>query len=188
MIASTSASDRRTATLGLSAVVGLLLLGRGVPALWAATHDARVEARALQAQLAESRMLIARSRGAATSPEAAMLGSAVFRAVSRAGLASAGAAAVASVARDAGVKTTQLRADSPDSARAGLVRVAVALAGECDISSCLGAIGRLEAARPALRIARLRLVTSDVAAPADRAERIQFEMLVDALGLLGSRP
>ena len=180
--------DRRTLMVGLGVMGALLLFGRGVPVLVVQTVVARGEARALANEVLHARAQIASRTTQLGLPSRATVDSLLFEAPTVAGLASAAVQDLTAVLRDAKVRPGQLRADTPDTTRSGLVRIAISLNGECDIEMCVSMIAGIEKTQPAFRIARVRVSASDVAAPAERAERLVFELLVDGLGMVRRDP
>lgn len=183
-----SARDRRAVQIGTVSILVLLTLVRGVPALMSATAEARRDARTMEAELRAVERLLRAPVRSPTSGDAGVGRSLAFTASSPGGLASRLAATLDELIDSSGVVVTGLRVDVPDSATVGLVRVVASLGGECDVVGCATLLALVEQARPSIRVARLRLVAGDVAASATLPERLQFEVIADALGRVAPRP
>lgn len=180
--------DRRALLLGATVLSVLLVGSRGVPSLVQATSRARADARALAVLVQDTRAVIAQGVPQAPVLAGAPLDSAIFTAASRAGLASRAAALAASAATAGALRLTQLRADTPDSVRNGLSRVVITMAAECDVAGCMSFISDVEALQPALRIAHLRVMSPDPFGAPSRAERLQLEAVLEALGRVRPDP
>ncbi len=183
-----SARDGRAVQFGFVGILVLLLTTRGVPALLSATAEARRDARALEAEVLVAERLLRAPVRPPSIVDTSAGQSLAFTASSPGNLASQLAATLGELIDSSGVVVSGLRVDVPDSASAGLVRVVATFGGECDVEGCATLMALVEQERPAIRIARLRLVAGDVGASAALPERLQFEVIADALGRVTARP
>lgn len=179
--ATLSSRDRRALLLGGAVLLGLIVAVRGVPTLVRLTTEARAEARALNQELASAQADLALARRPKGDSGSRGLDSLLWPDARPARFMGLLARFVADAAQRSHVRVTSLRAEAPDSARRTLVTASVLLAGECDIAGCAELLAGLESATPAVRVSRLRMQASDVAAGDDRAERLQVELTVDAM-------
>ena len=182
-----SESDRRALLLGFAAVLSLWTVLRGAPWLIRSTAEAREDVRVLRTSLGRYERL--RNAARQTSTDTARAAEEfVFAASSSGALASALTASLGEAAESAHVSLGALRADLPDSASASLSRVVATLNGDCDVEGCAVLLALLEQHRPSIRVARLRIVAGDVTGASATAERLQFEIVADALGRLVTEP
>lgn len=182
-----SGADRRALLLGFVVIGSLWTLLRGAPRLIRSTAEAREDVRVLRASVARYEQLRAVMLGTRTDT-AGVADDMVFSASSSGALASALASSLSDVANSSGVSLSALRADLPDSVGTGLSRVAAIVNGDCDVEGCATLLASLEEHRPSVRVSRLRLVAGDVIGSSLTAQRLQFEMLVEALGRLVKQP
>ena len=181
-----SSRDRRTLGVGAVAVLGIVGVGRGVPALnrWQSAE---------MAAAAETReqLLVARA-GEWSQQEVADSARARSRRLDairarliKAPTAEAAAASLASlaqrVAADQNVDVLSI-ALKPDSVvRSNLTRVQVRVSAEGDVRSLLDLLYALETHTVPLSVRELAVAPSDPLAPSNRMETLRFDVVVETL-------
>jgi hypothetical protein len=179
--------DRRTLIVGGSTVVVLMLAARGLPALrdWEAARisDAATSSRALsdlRAGRASLRMM--RDSLTARAARLAAVDSAIISAPSASMLASSLAARVSDLADDHAIKVTTMLLRFDSLAVAGLVRADVRLTGTTDVQGLADFLQAVEGAAAPMRVRELNISQPDPLGPANRAEALRIDLIVEALG------
>lgn len=182
--------DRRALRWGAPALLLLLLLGRGLPAVrdWTSTERRLAEQSAWQLRRAISahsqRSEIADSLRERTARYVALSPSLLTGATSAA--ASAGLVGLVTSAADAaGVHVTSTQA-SMDSARV-FTPIAVRLVGTGDVRGITRLLASLERTEPLLSVSDVSIAQPDVGASADRMESLRVDFTVRGLALVARR-
>ena len=183
--------DRRAMLIGTAVVLALLLALRGVPAWRAWRSQLQGSAAELTAELQRAEASVATSGRVADSLRARKarflaLAPALVAGDSPAGSAAALASLVSGVAATSGLRVgaMQVRADT---AGAGMfVRVGVRADVVGDVRGVSLFLATLEHGPVMLRVRELSIAQPEPSAPADRAEALRVELLVE--GLAFQRP
>jgi len=182
-----SPRDRRTLVIGAGAVVGLVLIARGLPALRTWESGRLSEAQTMTGQLAAVRSGIVglpalRDSLAARRFRLATLDSAMPAGSSPAALAAAVAAAVEAIADDISLKVValQLRADS--AAVDGQARTEIRVTGVADIVGLAAFLREVEAGPVPLVVKELGVSQSAPAADSTKPEALRVDLLIMAIG------
>jgi hypothetical protein len=181
-----SVRDRRALSIGAAAILGLILLGRGLPALLSWERKEATRAQAQGAELARARVEIARARavqdsarehGARIVALAPLLLGGDSPATATATLAGivSGAAARANVR----VGALQLHADT--ASKSTFVRVGVRGEVTGDIAGVTAMLASLERGPTMLAIRELSITQPEPAAASDHMEALHVELVVEGL-------
>ena len=178
--------DRRTLLLGVVTVVGILAVGRGVPALRRWESARLVDAAEIRALLSERESSLAsvatlRDSVAARTSELATLRRQLISATSADAATAMLASRVEKLASGAGVEvlTTTLRPDSV--ARGGYARVAVRVSADGDVDGLADLLYAIESDARMLSVVELAISQPDPTAPQNRAEVLRIELTVSAV-------
>ena len=181
-----SARDRRTATLGITVVGGLIGVSRGLPALatWERTRVA--EASDLTARLSSARAKVRMLSILGESLRARQVRLAAADSALLTGSSSAAAAAdLASLLDEAGgaarlkITAMQLRADS--AAAGSITRVAVRVTGTTDVRGLASFLHSVEGNNTPLVIRELIVSQPEPAAPDSKPEALRIDIVVEGM-------
>lgn len=190
---SISPRDRRTLLVGALSVGAIVGVGKGLPALrtWeAAQVNAAVEMRqrlALTRRDAAS-LQVVKDSAAARYRRLMALRTVLVRAQS----AEAAAATLASIVEEVAdesevdVQSIGLRPDSVARAVRGLVRVAVQLSAESDVTGLLLFLHGVETRRTPLLVRTLTVSQPDPAAPSSNVETLRFDVRIETLATVAT--
>jgi len=195
MEAGLSARDRRTLTIGVTAIGTLCGLARGLPALRDWERDRTADAAAASQQMEAARLGVRllpalRDSLRARGIRLAALDSVLLSGISPSAAASELASTLGDMADEAPFKISamQLRADS---AGAGaLTPVAVRVTGVTDIVGLAAFLRAIEGGEVPLLVRELAVNQSEPAAPNGRVEALRVDMLVEGIAriTLGKQP
>jgi hypothetical protein len=181
-----SARDRRTATLGITVVGGLIGVSRGLPALNAWEQTRVAEASDAMARLSSARakdrlLSVLRDSLRARLERLAAADSALLTGTSSA----AAAADLASLLDEAGgaarlrITAMQLRADS--AAQGSITRVAVRVTGTTDVRGLASFLHSIEGNNTPLAIRELVVAQPEPAALESKPEALRVDIVVEGL-------
>ncbi|HTE44811.1 MAG TPA: GspMb/PilO family protein [Gemmatimonadaceae bacterium] len=183
---SLSARDRRTLTIGATAIGSLFSIGRGLPAGLQWERDQLAEAATLSQQVAVTR---SRIRALSTLRDTLRvrqsrldaLDSLLIAGASAAAAASDLASALSDLAEAAPIRVTalQLRADS--AAPASLTHVSVRVTGVTDVAGLAGFLRAVEDGDSPMSISELSVTQSEPGAPSNKVEALRVDVVVDGI-------
>jgi hypothetical protein len=187
-----SARDRRTLTIGATAIGGLFTLGKGLPAAMQWERDQLAEASALsqQATVARSQLrTLPTLRDSLHAREArlAALDSLLISGANASAAAADLASTLSDLAESAPIRVTALQLRSDSAATASLTHVSVRLTGVTDVAGLAGFLRAVEDDDAPMSINELSVTQSDPTAPANKIEALRVDIVVDGIARIRQR-
>ena len=187
-----SSRDRRTLTAGGAAIIGLLIIARGLPALRVWEQDVRIAAASAADRIGlmrdgDQQLPVLRDTLRAWQNRLAGLDSDMLRGGSPPAAAAELASLLEAMADESRVKisTLQLRADSVSAAP--ISHVAVRISGIGDVSGLAGLLRAIEGGDTQLVVRELVVSQPEPAAPDTKPENLRIDLLVEGVSLFPSR-
>jgi hypothetical protein len=187
-IVSLSPRDRRALAIGALAIAGIVGLGRGLPAWRQWLRETRTSAAELTAELARAERSVSLIRATrdtlvARNRRFLDLGPALIAGETPAAAGATLATLVSGIASSVGVRTAAVQVRPDTVGKEIFTRVAVRADLVGDVQGLTALIAALERGPALLSVRDLSITQPEPAAPADRAEVLRAQILVEGLAL-----
>jgi hypothetical protein len=180
------ARERRALTIGAVTMLGIVLLGKGIPALHEWESGERAGAEQAVSELAALRRTLetgdrVRNRLARTSAELVRLDSSVLHSTSPAEAASTLAMLVNEFADSASIHLGAVTVRSDSSFTRGFATATVRATATGDVEGLMTFLQFIEDGDITLGVRELTVTQPDPAAPSSKPETLRFEVVIRAL-------